>query len=107
MQWLIDIIYEKVMLHFKGTILLWSGAVADIPEGWHLCNGMEGTPNLRNRFIIGAGLSYPVGGTGGSTIHSHTISAGYGIGPGTYYAPYAAPASGIPPYYALCYIMKL
>ena len=34
-----------------GGIIMWSGAIADIPTGWRLCNGNNGTPNLRNRFI--------------------------------------------------------
>lgn len=49
-----------------GGIILWSGAIADIPTGWSLCNGLEGTPDLRDRFIVGAGSSYPVDSTGGA-----------------------------------------
>lgn len=49
-----------------GSILLWSGAVSNIPEHWALCNGQNGTPNLTNRFIVGAGGTYAVGATGGS-----------------------------------------
>jgi len=37
-----------------GMILMWSGSIATIPSGWALCNGSSGTPDLRNRFIIGA-----------------------------------------------------
>jgi hypothetical protein len=37
-----------------GMIMLWSGTIATIPSGWALCNGSSGTPDLRNRFIIGA-----------------------------------------------------
>ena len=55
-----------------GTIVMWSGAVADIPEGWALCDGTGGTPDLRGRFIVGAahddgdgGSGYAVGTTGG------------------------------------------
>ena len=56
-----------------GTIVMWSGAVADIPEGWALCDGTGGTPDLRGRFIVGAahddgdgGSGYAVGMTGGA-----------------------------------------
>lgn len=39
-----------------GGIIMWSGSVASIPAGWYLCDGLNGTPDLRNRFIIGAGV---------------------------------------------------
>jgi|688.fasta_scaffold02677_33 hypothetical protein len=58
-----------------GMIMLWSGSVASIPSGWVLCNGSSGTPDLRNRFVVGAGSTYAVGATGGSadaTLVSHT-----------------------------------
>jgi hypothetical protein len=61
-----------------GVILMWSGSIASIPSGWRLCDGGGGTPNLRNRFIVGAGLDYGVGATGGSvnaTLVSHTHNA--------------------------------
>jgi microcystin-dependent protein len=67
-----------------GGIIMWSGAVSSIPSGWALCNGANGTPNLRNRFIVGAGGNYNPGDTGGSNsvtlttsqipAHSHTGS---------------------------------
>jgi hypothetical protein len=62
----------------SGCIVLWSGSVASIPSGWYLCNGSNGTPDLRNRFIVGAGSTYSVGGTGGSAdaiVVSHTHTA--------------------------------
>ncbi len=62
----------------SGCIVLWSGSVASIPSGWYLCNGSNGTPDLRNRFIVGAGSTYAVGGTGGSAdaiVVSHTHTA--------------------------------
>lgn len=64
---------------------MWSGAVNAIPTGWRLCNGQNGTPDLRNRFIVGAGSTYSVGNTGGSASvtltsnqipsHTHTCSS--------------------------------
>lgn len=57
-----------------GIICLWSGAIVDIPNGWALCDGGNGTPDLRNKFIVGAGDTYAVAATGGSTSHDHTGS---------------------------------
>ena len=61
----------------SGVIVMWSGSVATIPSGWYLCNGSNGTPDLRNRFIVGAGSTYSVADTGGSAdaitvAHTHT-----------------------------------
>lgn len=50
----------------SGIILLWSGQTLNIPTGWALCDGQNGTPDLRNRFVVGAGSTYVVGATGGS-----------------------------------------
>jgi hypothetical protein len=61
-----------------GGIILWSGSVASIPSGWALCNGSNGTPDLRNRFVVGAGSTYAVAATGGSAdaiVVSHTHTA--------------------------------
>ena len=60
-----------------GVIVMWSGSVATIPSGWLLCDGTNSTPDLRNRFIVGAGSTYSVDGTGGSAdaivvSHTHT-----------------------------------
>ena len=62
-----------------GMIMMWSGSIASIPSGWVLCNGSSGTPDLRDRFVVGAGNSYAVGATGGSAnatlvSHSHTAT---------------------------------
>jgi len=51
----------------SGLIAIWSGATGSIPSGWYLCNGQNGTPDLRNSFVLGAGNTYAVGATGGST----------------------------------------
>lgn len=63
-----------------GMILLWSGSIATIPSGWALCDGTNGTPNLRDRFIVGAGSTYAVAATGGSAdaivvSHNHTATS--------------------------------
>ena len=47
--------------------MIWSGASNNIPSGWVLCNGSNGTPDLRNRFVVGGGSSYSVGAQGGSS----------------------------------------
>jgi hypothetical protein len=62
----------------SGGIIMWSGSVASIPSGWVLCNGSNSTPDLRNRFIVGAGSTYAVDATGGSAdaiVVSHTHTA--------------------------------
>jgi hypothetical protein len=38
----------------SGVILLWSGSIATIPTGWVLCDGTNSTPDLRDRFVVGA-----------------------------------------------------
>jgi hypothetical protein len=64
----------------SGVILMWSGSIVSIPSGWFICDGANGTPDLRNRFVVGAGSTYAVGATGGSAdaivvSHTHTGSA--------------------------------
>lgn len=60
----------------QGGIIMWSGAIADIPSGWALCDGTNGTPNLQDKFVVGAGSGYAVGATGGADTvnieHSHS-----------------------------------
>lgn len=55
----------------SGAIVMWSGTAATIPAGWVLCNGTAGTPDLRERFIVGAGGNNPL-----------VTGAAYAIGPG-------------------------
>ncbi len=120
----------------SGMIMIWSGAANAIPSGFVLCNGSNSTPDLRDRFVVGAQNAYSVGATGGadsvtltvSQIPSHNHSVTF---------PITAPQGGIPsnnsfgcnhnssgmtrtsssvggggshenrpPYYALCYVMK-
>jgi hypothetical protein len=63
-----------------GFIGLWAGSVASIPSGWALCNGANGTPDLRDRFVVGAGSTYAVGATGGqnaiTSVPAHTHDVG-------------------------------
>lgn len=120
----------------SGTILPWYGALGSIPSGFALCNGSNGTPDLRNRFLVGAGSSYSLGNTGGvNTVtltvaqmpsHSHSFYSGrYGSSPysvscnahspgglldhklSTYSAGGNEAHENRPPYYAVYYIMKL
>ena len=63
-----------------GGIIMWSGSVASVPTGWSICNGANGTPNLQDKFIVGAGSGYAVAATGGSAdatlvSHSHTATS--------------------------------
>jgi hypothetical protein len=60
-----------------GIIVMWSGPRADIPEGWALCDGTNGTPDLRDRFILSVGDGEETGGTGGSADYTPagTVSA--------------------------------
>lgn len=50
----------------SGFIGMWCGALDKVPAGWTLCNGEKGTPDLRDKFIVGAGRNYVVGKTGGA-----------------------------------------
>jgi hypothetical protein len=72
----------------SGMIIMWSGTIATIPSGWLLCNGSSGTPDLRNRFVIGAfsddsgtakttvtGSSTQTGGSKDAIVVSHTHTA--------------------------------
>lgn len=56
----------------RGVIVMWSGSIDDIPNGWALCDGNDGTPDLTSRFIRSVpNSSTDPGSTGGSTTHSH------------------------------------
>ena len=139
-----------------GGIIIWSGSQASIPTGWFLCNGSNSTPDLRDRFVVGAGSTYAVAASGGSAnaiviSHTHTFTGtalaththqigsrdstandgggsaqefvnDFGTGGGapatTSSVSGGTPAgtnstegssgtnANLPPYYALCYIMK-
>ena len=125
----------------SGMIVLWSGAANAIPTGFVLCDGNNNTPDLRDRFVVGAGSGYAVNATGGSanaTLPSHyhnfpgddQLSGANGLAgwtnthDGNYSYDAVSNTSGggkmwrtstkgssatnanLPPYYALCYIMK-
>ena len=118
-----------------GIITMWSGSIDSMPAGWHLCDGTAGTPDLRDRFIVGAGSGYSVGAKGGAktvsiSSHAHSVSfqsgpapqSGMNAGMGGGFASYlghrhsisgntgsagSASLENRPPYYALALIMKL
>ncbi|MFO7663451.1 MAG: hypothetical protein R6X18_12775 [Chloroflexota bacterium] len=56
-----------------GTIVMWSGDVEDIPEPWALCDGQNGTPDLRDKFIVGAGSTYAIRQEGGKETVELTV----------------------------------
>jgi len=63
----------------SGGIIIWSGSTGSIPATWYLCDGTNGTPDLRDRFIVGAGNTYAVNATGGTAdaivvTHTHTAT---------------------------------
>lgn len=121
----------------KGSIIMFNGTASEIPEGWHICDGQEGTPNLINSFIKGGDTS-TLGNTGGNTngqvtltienlpAHSHTYALYGGLsdasdhGDGWYEVRKnydevrntstvgeGKPFSVEPQYYTLIYIMKI
>ena len=108
----------------RGIIIAWANTVEEIPAGWIICDGNNGTPDPRDRFIPGAYNMYeyndPYGEkdhnhyiSGGS--HSHKAKAGDDIDSGSKKNKQTALAtssgitdevSNLPPYHALIYIMK-
>ena len=97
----------------KGTIVT--------PSGWAICDGTQGTPDLRGRFIRGAAEWRPTIASGGSETHTHggqtqpnTAKRGAHGGAGKgYNQPAEAHTHAIqadhhlPPYAEVVYIMKL
>lgn len=58
----------------QGSIIPWYGSIGNIPNGFALCDGTNGTPDLRDRFLVGAGYSYTLGNTGGENSHQLTVA---------------------------------
>lgn len=106
-----------------GSIVSWVGSIANIPARWSLCDGTNGTPDLRNRFVVGAGDTYAPGNVGGAgshnhdaTIdnHNHTTKTGVELESGTdIFSTSTSTVDGaftdtdnnLAPWYALAYIM--
>lgn len=99
---------------------MWSGTIATIPDNFVLCDGNNGTPDLRNRFILGAdhdqggeAWSTPNGvpaKTGGAWLHSHNQASGLEIADSTPLGTQGfgtATSSSLCPFYALAYIMRI
>jgi microcystin-dependent protein len=136
-----------------GMINLWYGAIGSVPAGWYLCDGANGTPDLRDKFVVGAGSTYSVAAVGGTAdavvvthnhtatsvvtdpTHSHTFtnyaqpntgatsplfgnsastatfstnaaSTGITVATTNASAGVSGTNANLPPYYALCYVMK-
>ena len=93
-----------------GLIAAWSGAADAVPAGWALCDGANGTPDLRGRFLVGAGGDYAPGDAGGAAteeLSNFSRTSGTVMG---YFSAYPSDQEvhdNRPPYYALCFIMKL
>lgn len=108
----------------SGGIIIWSGSLVTIPNKFVLCDGNNGTPDLRDKFVIGAEGAYAVDASGGNTTHTHdftgsghnhALASGEGVAAGINLSASTGsqsgtgttnPGSSLPPYYALCYIMK-
>lgn len=86
---------KKGYVVYPGTIVMWSGNIANIPIGYLLCDGTNGTPDLRDKFIVGASTNskYKIGDKGGNDnvilsvdqlpSHNHTgTTSSNGIGAG-------------------------
>ncbi len=118
--------FHSLILVPSGVICMWSGTIATIPSGWYLCDGNNGTPDLRDKFIVGAkqddggvaktNITGALTQVGGDISHDHTGYTDYSGQPNASNAQ-ATPTINnhrhvifsdqhIPPYYALAYIMK-
>lgn len=81
-----------------GAIIMWFGSLP-VPTGWRLCDGTNGTPNLTNRFVVGAGGAYAFGDTGGSAdavviSHTHVTTIDNNGAHSHNYSPYGAGGAG-------------
>ncbi len=66
----LDLVFRQPI----GSIMMWSGLLADIPSGYILCDGNNGTPDLTARFVKGAPTSTEPGATGGEDLHTLTVA---------------------------------
>ena len=57
----------------SGVITMWSGSADKVPNGWAICDGQNGTPDLRGRFVLGGNNEYKIGSSGGSSTHALTM----------------------------------
>ena len=87
----------------SGAICIWAGT--EVPYGWYLCNGENGTPDLRDRFVMGAGIKYTIGTKGGST-PAINVNRESSSGTGNLNYLTVSGNATLPPYYALAFIMK-
>lgn len=55
----------------RGVIVMWAGNLEEIPAGWSLCDGTNGTPDLRDRFVMGVGVRKNMSPIGGTFEHHH------------------------------------
>lgn len=108
----------------SGGIIMWHGLLANIPDEYALCDGTNGTPDLREKFVRGSANGVDPGGGGGSVNHnhdfvgnghSHVLAVGANVAAGTdlNYNTNVNPAVGTtdnedgrPPFYDVAYIMK-
>ena len=94
----------------SGVIVMWSGTTP--PDGWALCNGSSGTPDLRGRFIVASGDGYGTGdnGSGSSGVGASTVTVIKGSAHGAEWRTTAlssiSGSTPVPRYYALAFIMK-
>lgn len=94
-----------------GVVLMWSGELDEIPDGWALCDGEDDTPDLTGRFVVGADEDALVGssGEGGATVSVETTSVLRCNGCTSEENPLEAVeiTDVAPPWYALAYIVRV
>ena len=69
-----DFFFKPLYSPPVGVVWLWNGLLANIPTGWEICDGAGGKPDLRHKFVRGAGAAEEVGHTGGSDVHLHLVT---------------------------------
>lgn len=109
-----------------GGIIMWHGLLGDIPPEYALCDGTQGTPDLREKFVVGSANGVDPGGGGGSVNHNHDFTGDghqhgdIGGAPATILSPNPTRKidqqnvtgttdneDGRPPFYEIAFIMKL